>query len=337
MKRVSLKCGSCGETVTIPQKARGMRIHCPSCKQQIVVPKREPPRPVALPTQSKAPLASVESGVKPKRFPTWLVPTLVAGNGFLLAVLLFASIKPRPATSARIPLTASVVQAQRRPSRSTKEEQASQRSEKEGGSALTSEAIYRKCAPATVSIVSAATSGDHIGSGFLVSTDGYILTNHHVVENASRVHILTESGTHLLARVIDSWPEMDIALLKVAGRNHAAIPLADSDAVEIGSSVLAIGTPQDLGLAQSITQGIISGRRLFAGVPCYQTSALINHGNSGGPLLNMRGEAVGIATFVTGTALVTPQGNIGSDIQGINFAVEINLAKKLLQRNSVGF
>jgi S1-C subfamily serine protease len=128
---------------------------------------------------------------------------------------------------------------------------------------------------------------------------------------------------------------MDLALIKVSRGGHPSIRLADSDAVEVGSSVFAIGTPQVLGLAQSITEGIISGRRLVAGIPCYQTSALINHGNSGGPLLNTRGEAIGIATFVMGTAVVTPSGNIGSDIQGINFAVESNMARELLKRNRI--
>jgi S1-C subfamily serine protease len=202
---------------------------------------------------------------------------------------------------------------------------------------LTAQEIYRNCAPATVSIVGDVSGSTQLGSGFFVSSDGYLLTNHHVVKDALRVYIFTQDGTRIRALVKDSWPAMDLALLKVVGTSHPVISLADSDAVEIGASVVAIGTPQDLGLAQSITQGIISGRRLVVGVPCYQTSALINHGNSGGPLLNMRGEAVGIATFVMGTALVTPQGNIGSDVQGINFAVEINLARDFLSRNGVQF
>jgi len=202
---------------------------------------------------------------------------------------------------------------------------------------ITAEEIYRSYAPATVSIVGDVAGNEHLGSGFLVSANGYLLTNYHVVQNAAKVHVFTADGTKLKATLVDGRPAMDLALLKVPGVNHACIPLGDSDAVEIGSSVVAIGTPQDLELAQSITQGIISGRRLVGNIPCYQTSTLINHGNSGGPILNMKGEAIGVATFVMGTALVTPQGNIGSDIQGINFAVEINLAREMLRRNTVDF
>jgi len=279
---------------------------------------------------------TVATGEVHRRFPAWVIPALASVNGFLLLFALLLWVGQQPVTTRETPPISNASPPLRNVPPTGANEAQSQRIESQAGM-LTTEEIYRICAPATVSIVGDEASAQHLGSGFFVSADGYLLTNHHVVESARRIHVIAKDGTRRKARIIDSWPTMDLALLKVQVADQKPIPLANSDAVQIGSSVVAIGTPQDLELAQSITEGIVSGRRLVAGIPCYQTSALINHGNSGGPLLNMQGEAIGIATFVMGTALVTPRGNIGSDIQGINFAVEINLAKDLLRQNGVVF
>lgn len=335
MSKISVKCASCGELLKLPEQARGMHIHCSSCGQQIVVPRHPPNITPVIPPSPVTKETDEIPGIR-RRFPAWLIPTLVAANAFLLLVL-FVSFSYRgtePVSSAPLIMNAGIPRQSAPPEKTNR---AKSKSIADSDMTLTAQEIYRNCAPATVSIVGDVSGSTQLGSGFFVSSDGYLLTNHHVVKDALRVYIFTQDGTRIRALVKDSWPAMDLALLKVVGTSHPVISLADSDAVEIGASVVAIGTPQDLGLAQSITQGIISGRRLVVGVPCYQTSALINHGNSGGPLLNMRGEAVGIATFVMGTALVTPQGNIGSDVQGINFAVEINLARDFLSRNGVQF
>lgn len=195
--------------------------------------------------------------------------------------------------------------------------------------------VYRRCAPATISIVNAQNGGVGLGSGFLITEDGYLLTNYHVVENAVALFALTPEKQTMVLSVIDSMPDYDLALLKMEGKGHPFIRLGNSDRVEVGSQVVAIGTPQEIAFAQSITQGIISGKRVYAGVPSFQTSVLINHGNSGGPLLDMTGKAIGITTAGLGTALVTMDGNIGSDIQGINFAIMINEARQLLRRNGL--
>jgi hypothetical protein len=164
----------------------------------------------------------------------------------------------------------------------------------------------------------------------------YLLTNYHVVKGAKDLIVVTEDEQHLKARIEAMWPKMDLALLSVTGAAFAVIPLGDSDAVAIGESVVAIGTPEDPALAQSITQGIISGRRLFGEIPCFQTSVLINHGNSGGPLVDEQGKAVGITSAGLGTLFQTEEGeSVGSGTQGINFAIEINIARNFLTQQGI--
>jgi S1-C subfamily serine protease/phage FluMu protein Com len=329
MQTIILRCSSCGQTINLPAQAKGMRVHCPKCKQDLVVPSQLPPK---NPPHQRNRLA--EHDTPNRRFPRWLIPTLATLNIVLLASNFLAANYSRPSTrgEASPPLISNATQ----PNLAVESASPSSPPPKDSDTAnLSAEEIYRKYAPATVSIVADDRRNEYLGSGFFVSKNGHLLTNYHVIENARNIHVYTEDGSHLRAQIIDIWQAMDLALLRVQGSSFSTIPMADSDSVAIGSSVVAIGTPQDIGLAQSITQGIISGRRTVAGVPCFQTSTLINHGNSGGPLLNMRGEVVGVATFVMGTAMVTPQGNIGSDIQGINFASEINLAKQILDRNGI--
>ncbi len=158
------------------------------------------------------------------------------------------------------------------------------------------------------------------GSGFIISPDGYILTNNHMVEGTSKIEIELNSGQNYTAKVTGVDVESDIALIKIDANNLPYLELADSDALEVGEWVLAIGNP--LGLAHTVTAGIVSakGRTGFNlnDLENYiQTDAAINFGNSGGPLLNLDGKVVGINTAIAGSS-----GNIG-----LGFAVPINMAK----------
>ena len=167
------------------------------------------------------------------------------------------------------------------------------------------------------------------GSGFIVSADGYILTNNHVVQDAEAITVKLVDAREFQAKVIGSDPDTEVAVIKIDAENLACLDLADSDALEVGEWVIAIGNP--LGLSHTVTAGIVSAKGRsglsFAGrAPEYQdfiqTDAAINFGNSGGPLINLDGEVVGI-----NTAIVGPGGNIG-----IGFAVPINIARFIYER-----
>src|SRR5262249_23084905 len=136
-----------------------------------------------------------------------------------------------------------------------------------------------------------------LGSGVIVTTDGYILTNNHVVEDASQITVEDKDGHTFPAKVIGTDRPSDLALIKIEGR-FPALAFGNSEAVRVGDVVLAVGNP--LGVGQTVTMGIISakGRSTAVGDGSYedflQTDAPINHGNSGGALVNTRGELVGI-------------------------------------------
>lgn len=161
------------------------------------------------------------------------------------------------------------------------------------------------------------------GSGFYISADGYILTNNHVVQDAVKVKIFDIDRREYTAKIIGTDPKTDLALLKISAEKLPYIPLGDSNDVEVGEWVLAIGNPfnQDL----TVTSGIISAKGRQLGLAQYedflQTDAAINMGNSGGPLINMKGEAIGINS----TILTPSQGSIG-----IGFAIPTNMAKKVV-------
>jgi serine protease Do len=155
------------------------------------------------------------------------------------------------------------------------------------------------------------------GSGFLIDTSGHILTNHHVVEDAERITVKLADGRSLRARIVGTDPDADVALIKVdADPRLPVAPIGDSSDLRVGDWVCAIGNP--LGYEHTLTVGVVSykGRKLFdAGLDDYiQTDAAINFGNSGGPLINARGEVIGINAAVSSRAA-----NIG-------FAVPINTA-----------
>jgi serine protease Do len=159
------------------------------------------------------------------------------------------------------------------------------------------------------------------GSGFIIDADGSILTNHHVVDRAERIIVKLSDGRTLRARLIGSDPDTDIALIKVDGQGGLPVaPLGDSSTLRMGEWVCAIGNP--LGYEHSVTVGVVSflGRKLFdMSLDNYiQTDAAINFGNSGGPLINSRGEVIGINAAISSRA-----SNIG-------FAVPINGASAVL-------
>ena len=163
------------------------------------------------------------------------------------------------------------------------------------------------------------------GSGFVVDTAGYILTNEHVIAGQTRLTAVFDDGTRLTARVIGADAERDIALLKVdaSGRQLTVLPLASE--VREGEEVVALGYPLELGDRMTVTQGIVSALRTYGGVAYVQTDAAINPGNSGGPLLNSRGEVVGMNTR---TRRDIPGRDF--DAQGIGFAIKSDvLASRL--------
>src|SRR5207247_4417412 len=143
------------------------------------------------------------------------------------------------------------------------------------------------------------------GSGFIIDRDGSILTNNHVIDRAERITVKLSDGRSLRARVIGADPDTDIALIKVDGQSGLPVaPLGDSSTLRMGEWVCAIGNP--LGYEHSVTVGVVSflGRKLFdASLDNYiQTDAAINFGNSGGPLINARGEVIGIHAAISSRA-----------------------------------
>ena len=163
------------------------------------------------------------------------------------------------------------------------------------------------------------------GTGFFISADGYILTNNHIVESAQKTKVFTVQGDEFAAKIIGTDPKTDVALIKIEAKNNPYAELGDSSKVQVGEWVLAIGNP--LGMEHTVTAGIVSakGRQLGLGDNNYedfiQTDAAINRGNSGGPLVNMKGEVIGINSNI-----LTPTG--GSI--GIGFAIPANMAKKVV-------
>jgi len=162
-----------------------------------------------------------------------------------------------------------------------------------------------------------------LGSGFVISRDGYILTNNHVVDGADEIMVKFKDGTELPAEVIGTDAKIDLGLIKVKGKHFRPVTMGNSEALRVGDWVVAIGNP--FGLEQTVTAGIVSAKGRVIGAGPYdnfiQTDAAINPGNSGGPLFNSKGEVIGI-----NTSIITRSG--GSN--GIGFAIPINLAHSVL-------
>ena len=170
------------------------------------------------------------------------------------------------------------------------------------------------------SVVHIVTSLGSSGSGFIVDSAGYILTNAHVVDGQGRLTIVFDDGTWTSATVKVSDAVRDIALLKVStARNLAALPFAKT--IREGTDVVALGYPLSYTIGENVTMttGIVSSLRTYEGVDYIQTDAALNPGNSGGPLLNLRGEVVGMNTSRL------------RDSQGINFAIKYNVLSRRVQ------
>ncbi|MBI5886991.1 MAG: Do family serine endopeptidase [Deltaproteobacteria bacterium] len=162
-----------------------------------------------------------------------------------------------------------------------------------------------------------------LGSGFIINKDGYILTNQHVIDNATEILVtLSESKKDYKAAVIGQDRKLDIALIKIEAGNLPSVTIGDSEALQVGEWVMAIGNP--FGLGGTVTAGIVSQKGRVIGAGPYdnfiQTDASINPGNSGGPLFNVRGEVVGINTAIIAGG------------QGIGFATPINMVKDILMQ-----
>ena len=174
------------------------------------------------------------------------------------------------------------------------------------------------------------------GSAFLISKDGYIVTNAHVVEDADAVAVTFADGTEVDAELVGMDKSMDIAVLKIEGENLHALKLGDSDAVRVGEFTIAIGDPTGRELAGTSTFGIISAAARDVNIDgktntYLQTDAAVNPGSSGGPLLNMAGEVIGITSAKTVTASYDEYGNAIS-AEGLGFAIPINDALKIVSQ-----
>jgi len=165
-----------------------------------------------------------------------------------------------------------------------------------------------------------------LGSGFIISADGYILTNNHVISDADEISVRLYNGRQYDGKIIGRDPETDVGLIKIDAQDLPYAALADSDNVRVGEWVIAIGNP--FGLSHTVTTGIISAQERAIGHSTYdnylQTDASINPGNSGGPLLNLQGQVIGINSAIVQNAY------------GIGFAVPINMAKALLPQLKTG-
>jgi serine protease Do len=159
-----------------------------------------------------------------------------------------------------------------------------------------------------------------VGSGFIMSRDGYILTNNHVVEDADQIKVKLANAKEYDGKVVGRDPKTDLAVVKIDGASDLTpLKLGNSDDLKVGNWVVAIGSP--FGLEQTVTQGIVSAKGRVIGSGPYdnfiQTDASINPGNSGGPLINLKGEVIGINTAIIASG------------QGIGFAIPVNMAKDI--------
>ena len=162
-----------------------------------------------------------------------------------------------------------------------------------------------------------------LGTGFIISEDGFVVTNNHVIEKADDIDIILEDGEQYEAKVIGKDPKTDLALLKIESEQSLPfVSFGDSDKSEIGDWVIAIGNP--FGLGHTVTAGIISAKGRILGIGNYddfiQTDAPINPGNSGGPLFNLKGEVVGVNTAIIARG------------QGLGFSIPVNLTKHVIDQ-----
>lgn len=204
-----------------------------------------------------------------------------------------------------------------------------------GNGTLTKQAIAKKCKPSSVGIQTVVTAQGFygmtyktggVGSGFILTEDGYIATNHHVIENADSITVQLDDGTKYEATLVGSDSVTDLAVLKIEATGLVPMEIGDSDKMVVGDSVIAIGTPAGIEFAGTVTDGIISAINrgveitndrgsVVKTMTLMQTNAAINPGNSGGPLINDKGQVIGINTL-----------KLTSTYEGIGFSIPINSA-----------
>jgi len=194
--------------------------------------------------------------------------------------------------------------------------------------------VYKKALPSVVNITSTAVAYDFfygavpqqgMGSGFVIDTEGHILTNNHVVEGARQLEVTTSDKKKYKAQIVGTDPVHDLAVIQIPNKSVPQAEIGDSKSLVVGQKVYAIGNP--FGLSGTMTRGIISSIRSLKGQRGFideaiQTDAAINPGNSGGPLLNARGQVIGINTMIL-------TGGVEQSA-GIGFAIPINTAKAVL-------
>lgn len=193
-------------------------------------------------------------------------------------------------------------------------------------------AVYEMAIPSVVTVSCSSPTSAGSGSGFIYSEDGYIITNNHVVEGATTIEVILYDGSYHTAKLVGADATSDIAVLKIDAKWLTAATIGDSGRLVIGQPVIAIGSPIGVEYAGTLTNGIISGLErvveiyddlglLEKSMKLIQTNTILNPGNSGGPLLNLNGEVVGINTMkYVGNALS------GSSFEGVGFAIPINSA-----------
>lgn len=196
--------------------------------------------------------------------------------------------------------------------------------------ALSLQDIYSTVIDSVVSISSMTSSGTSSGTGIIMSPDGYVITNHHVITGALVISVLTNDNQEYEAALVGSDEMSDLAVLKIDARGLQAAEFGDSSKLRVGDSVVAIGDPLGVQLRGTMTNGIISAinRDLTVGdrtMTLIQTNAALNNGNSGGPLINCYGQVIGINTvkmssYYTATA----------SVEGLGFAIPISVAKPII-------
>ena len=201
-------------------------------------------------------------------------------------------------------------------------------SDEEG--ALSLQEIYRRCIGSVVSIVTVTPSGKASGNGIIMSEDGYVITNHHVIESAQAVSVLTADSQEYAASIVGSDETSDLAVLKIEADGLQAAEFGDSSVLQVGDSVAAIGDPLGTALRGTMTDGIISAinRDLTVNdrtMSLIQTNAALNNGNSGGPLINCYGQVIGINTMKMSNFYSS-----STTVEGIGFAIPIDTAKPII-------
>ncbi len=199
----------------------------------------------------------------------------------------------------------------------------------EGGLSL--QEIYRRCIDAVVSITCVSQSGASSGTGVVLSADGYILTNHHVVADARQVEVLFSSAQTLPAEIVGLDEISDLAVLRVQATDLTPAEFGDSSMLQVGDAVVAIGDPLGVELRGTMTDGIVSAinRDIATGgrtMTLIQTNAALNSGNSGGPLLNCYGQVIGINTLKIGDYMDA------SGVEGLGFAIPSTTVKDIVDQ-----